>query len=154
MQNHINEIIAKIAQTDKSLNNLGANTLRYDIYPKAQVGEEMLHLRLGDYLTVFTVCDTDIKMNAKIVRDKKEVTVLSDVIAHITAALYLEALKPYISKGGNVPVSIMPRAIREFFDMITIKLSTQHPDVNFTIVDCGLPARKPKLPARIQILHS
>lgn len=150
MRNDIDEIVNKIATNNQACIEHGVNTLTYHIDPQAQIGEEILRLYLGDYLTTYTVSDNDIVLKANIVKGKQEIQMVGDTIAHITATLYHDALKPYLSKNGTVPVAILPRAIREFFDTVSIRLSTDKPEITFNIIDKEYPDREPKLPSRIQ----
>lgn len=134
----------------KTLNKLCRPiVLSYTIYKEAKNGQDMLHLKFGDYLLTYTVCGFDIKMSAKIVKGREETPELITLLGDIAALLYHDALKPYLSTKTCPPVTILPRAIREFFDMLTISLKDKYPNAAFKIVDSGEPNRIPALPKRV-----
>lgn len=149
MINNITAMVDTIGN-HKTINKLCRPiVLEYIIYKDAKNGQDMLHLKFGDYLLTYTVCGFDIKMQAKIVKGREETPELITLLCDIAALLYHDALKPYLLTKTSPPVTILPRAIREFFDMLTISLKDKYPNAAFKIVDSGEPNRIPALPKRV-----
>lgn len=149
MKNKIAELVDKIGtcatilESDKTIN------LTYDFNINAKEGESVIQLSFQDYLITYKVDGGDIKINAKIVKGREEVPPLSDIIAHTAAVLYQEAIRPYLNNRGKPPVTIFPRAVREFFDMMTIQLDAEYPTSRVNIVDKACLGRLPIPPASI-----
>lgn len=149
MKNKIAQLVDKIGTCETILESDEVINLTYDFNINAKEGESIINLTFKDYLITYKVDGADIKINAKIVKGREETPLLSDIIAHTAAVLYQEAIKPYLNNNGNPPVTLFPRAVREFFDMMAIQLDAEYPTSQVNIVDKACLGRLPIPPASI-----